>query len=95
MSGGVRAPDLVWVGARAPHDQIDERTDVFLLGGVMYEILTGHRLFKARFGVTPGAVLDHYQILTSLLAPALLPSASAPQRHAIFLCRLCISDRRP
>lgn len=54
--------------------QIGEQTDVFLLGGMLYEILTGHR---------PHAGLSMVAILTSAIRGAVIPPAERVPKRLI------------
>ena len=66
----------------------DERSDIFALGAVLFEMLTGRRAFD---GATPAAVIA---AIMEREPPRLPPPASAPLQHVVSACLAKEPDER-
>jgi WD40 repeat protein len=85
---GATYPGLGTSGYMAPEqilgERIDERTDIFALGAVVYEMLTGHRAFRRETRAeTMAAILNEDPVDPAHHDPTLPPAAVATVRRCL------------
>jgi len=77
---------------QARGDAVDERSDIYAVGIVLYEMFTGKRPIE---GATPGEVMRRHLSLEPLPITAFRPDLPALLERLVAACLAKVPDRRP